>query len=140
MWILKKNNSWTNSTFQYFPWERLMILELKRYKKPPISFLLWGSICFWHYSSLTLFSHTCAETYLLLVHIVKSGFVFFIWYKRQCINTPCLFQVTRQALKIINPQYSRPLHVSFDIDVLDPGEAPATGTPGNANQQWHGIE
>ena len=40
------------------------------------------------------------------------------------------FQVARQALKKINPQFSRPLHVSFDIDVLDPSEAPATGTPG----------
>lgn len=38
-------------------------------------------------------------------------------------------EVARQALKIINPQFSRPLHVSFDIDVLDPSEAPATGTP-----------
>ena len=38
--------------------------------------------------------------------------------------------MARKALKIINPQFSRPLHVSFDIDVLDPFEAPATGTPG----------
>jgi len=38
-------------------------------------------------------------------------------------------EVARQALKIINPQFSRPLHVSFDVDVLDPSEAPATGTP-----------
>jgi len=38
-------------------------------------------------------------------------------------------EVARQALKKINPQFSRPLHVSFDIDVLDPSEAPATGTP-----------
>ena len=41
-------------------------------------------------------------------------------------------KVARQALKKINPQFSRPLHVSFDIDVLDPSEAPATGTPGKS--------
>lgn len=33
------------------------------------------------------------------------------------------------ALKKINPDGTRPLHLSFDIDALDPSEAPATGTP-----------
>ena len=47
------------------------------------------------------------------------------------------FKVARQALKIINPQFSRPLHVSFDIDVLDPSEAPATGTPGDFGNQYN---
>ena len=41
------------------------------------------------------------------------------------------FQVTRRALELINPDKTLPLHVSLDIDVLDPSEAPATGTPGN---------
>lgn len=50
----------------------------------------------------------------------------------------CLFvlhfpplQVTKKALEIINPDKKLPLHVSLDIDVLDPIEAPATGTRGN---------
>lgn len=35
------------------------------------------------------------------------------------------------ALNKIDPHNSRSLHVSFDIDALDPLEAPSTGTPGN---------
>ena len=42
-----------------------------------------------------------------------------------------ILQVTRRALEIINPDKKLPLHVSLDIDVLDPSEAPATGTRGN---------
>ena len=34
-----------------------------------------------------------------------------------------------EALGSINPDNSRPLHVSFDIDALDPNYAPSTGTP-----------
>ena len=40
-------------------------------------------------------------------------------------------QVTKNAIQSINPNNDRPLHVSFDIDALDPTEAPATGTRGN---------
>ena len=39
-------------------------------------------------------------------------------------------QCLRRALRSINPDSQRPLHVSFDIDALDPLEAPSTGTPG----------
>ena len=39
-------------------------------------------------------------------------------------------QVTKRAIRAINPNRDRPLHVSFDIDALDPTEAPATGTRG----------
>jgi len=39
-------------------------------------------------------------------------------------------QVVKRALDLINPGRNRPLHVSFDIDSLDPLEAPATGTKG----------
>ena len=39
-------------------------------------------------------------------------------------------QVTKRAIRAINPNGDRPLHVSFDIDALDPTEAPATGTRG----------
>ena len=38
-------------------------------------------------------------------------------------------QVTKRAIRAINPNNDRPLHVSFDIDALDPSEASATGTP-----------
>ena len=40
------------------------------------------------------------------------------------------FKVTRRAIEQINPEKTLPLHVSLDIDVLDPNEAPATGTRG----------
>ena len=43
------------------------------------------------------------------------------------------FQCVRQALQKIDPENKRSLHVSFDIDALDPLEAPATGTPGKHN-------
>jgi len=35
----------------------------------------------------------------------------------------------QEALGAINPTGTRPLHVSFDIDALDPNYAPSTGTP-----------
>nr|ACO11535.1 Arginase-2, mitochondrial precursor [Caligus rogercresseyi] len=38
-------------------------------------------------------------------------------------------EVIKRSLQRINPSGNRPLHVSFDIDSLDPLEAPATGTP-----------
>ncbi|XP_063221265.1 arginase, hepatic isoform X2 [Bacillus rossius redtenbacheri] len=37
--------------------------------------------------------------------------------------------VTAMALQMIDPKLELPLHVSFDIDSLDPLEAPSTGTP-----------
>ncbi len=39
-------------------------------------------------------------------------------------------KVTNRVLDTINPDGNKPLHVSLDIDVLDPFEAPATGTAG----------
>lgn len=42
-------------------------------------------------------------------------------------------QCLRRALRAINPDSQRPLHVSFDIDALDPLEAPSTGTPGTSS-------
>lgn len=37
------------------------------------------------------------------------------------------------ALNRIDPRNEKSLHVSFDIDSLDPLEAPSTGTPGRAD-------
>ena len=39
-------------------------------------------------------------------------------------------EAVRYALSKIDPENKRHLHVSFDIDALDPSEAPSTGTPG----------
>jgi hypothetical protein len=33
------------------------------------------------------------------------------------------------ALDHVNPQRDRPIHLSFDVDALDPSVAPSTGTP-----------
>lgn len=41
-----------------------------------------------------------------------------------------IHDVIHMALNKIDPDNLRSLHVSFDIDVLDPLEAPSTGTPG----------
>lgn len=48
------------------------------------------------------------------------------------INTwiPGIHDVVYMALNKIDPNESKSLHVSFDIDSLDPLEAPCTGTPG----------
>lgn len=34
------------------------------------------------------------------------------------------------ALNNVDPKNNKAIHVSFDIDSLDPIEAPSTGTPG----------
>ena len=36
-------------------------------------------------------------------------------------------QVMEMALKHIDPEGKRPLHLSFDVDALDPSVAPSTG-------------
>lgn len=33
------------------------------------------------------------------------------------------------ALDHVNPNRNRPIHLSFDVDALDPSVAPSTGTP-----------
>ena len=51
------------------------------------------------------------------------------------LNVIGLKEALKIALSKIDPDNKRPLHVSFDIDALDPLEAPSTGTPG----QFHYI-
>jgi len=41
-----------------------------------------------------------------------------------------IHDVIHLALSKIDPHHSKSLHVSFDIDSLDPLEAPSTGTAG----------
>ncbi|KAL1917641.1 uncharacterized protein VTP21DRAFT_4034 [Calcarisporiella thermophila] len=38
-------------------------------------------------------------------------------------------RVVEMALDDVNPQRDRPIHLSFDVDALDPSVAPSTGTP-----------
>ena len=38
-------------------------------------------------------------------------------------------EAVKYALSMIDPRNQRNIHVSFDIDALDPLEAPSTGTP-----------
>jgi arginase len=38
-------------------------------------------------------------------------------------------QVVEMALDRVNPDRSKPIHLSFDVDALDPSVAPSTGTP-----------
>lgn len=38
-------------------------------------------------------------------------------------------RVVDMALDHVNPQRDRPIHLSFDVDALDPSVAPSTGTP-----------
>lgn len=39
-------------------------------------------------------------------------------------------EAVKYAMSRIDPRGTRHIHVSFDIDALDPLEAPSTGTPG----------
>lgn len=38
-------------------------------------------------------------------------------------------RVMELALDHVNPERNRPIHLSFDVDALDPTVAPSTGTP-----------
>ena len=40
-------------------------------------------------------------------------------------------KVVDMALDHVNPERDRPIHLSFDVDALDPSVAPSTGTPVN---------
>jgi arginase len=45
-------------------------------------------------------------------------------------------KVLEMALERINPDGTRPIHLSFDVDALDPVFAPATGTPVRGGLTW----
>ncbi len=38
-------------------------------------------------------------------------------------------EVVNRALDAVNPHRDRPIHLTFDVDALDPDVAPSTGTP-----------
>nr|XP_045622179.1 arginase, hepatic-like [Procambarus clarkii] len=50
-------------------------------------------------------------------------------YGMREVDSLGLDKVICRSLEHLKPQATRPLHVSFDIDSLDPHEAPSTGTP-----------
>ncbi|XP_011871942.1 PREDICTED: arginase, hepatic isoform X1 [Vollenhovia emeryi] len=53
-----------------------------------------------------------------------------IAYGMEDIERYGIHDVIHMVLNKIDPHNTKSLHVSFDIDVLDPLEAPSTGTPG----------
>ena len=51
------------------------------------------------------------------------------YFTTQDIDKVGINEVIARALDKINPQLNRKIHVSFDIDAIDPMSAPSTGTP-----------
>ncbi|BFZ13678.1 hypothetical protein BsWGS_16717 [Bradybaena similaris] len=50
-------------------------------------------------------------------------------YSMQEVDKYGIREVVDRALKQIDPSGSRPIHVSFDVDAMDPTLTPSTGTP-----------
>ncbi|KAK7502699.1 hypothetical protein BaRGS_00005949 [Batillaria attramentaria] len=50
-------------------------------------------------------------------------------YSMQEVDKYGIQNVMERALRTIDPNGVRPIHLSFDVDALDPAYAPATGTP-----------
>jgi arginase len=51
------------------------------------------------------------------------------YYSMMEIDAYGILDVTRAALKKVSRDFTIPVHLSFDLDVVDPGEAPGVGTP-----------
>jgi arginase len=51
------------------------------------------------------------------------------YYSMMEIDAYGILDVTRAALKRVSRDFTIPVHLSFDLDVVDPGEAPGVGTP-----------
>uniref|UniRef100_A0A1I8FB72 Arginase n=1 Tax=Macrostomum lignano TaxID=282301 RepID=A0A1I8FB72_9PLAT len=51
------------------------------------------------------------------------------YYGMQEVDHLGIQEVVRRSLQEVNPGFKRPIHLSFDIDSLDPGFAKCTGTP-----------
>jgi arginase len=45
-------------------------------------------------------------------------------------------KVVELALDAVNPNRDLPIHLSFDVDALDPSVAPSTGTPVRLELKW----
>jgi len=46
-------------------------------------------------------------------------------------------KVVEMALDHVNPNRDRPIHLSFDVDALDPSVAPSTGTPVGISRHYY---
>uniref|UniRef100_A0A060T2B6 Arginase n=1 Tax=Blastobotrys adeninivorans TaxID=409370 RepID=A0A060T2B6_BLAAD len=57
-------------------------------------------------------------------------------YSMHDVDKHGIAKVVEMALKEVNPDGSRPIHLSFDVDALDPVFAPATGTPVRGGLTW----
>ncbi len=51
------------------------------------------------------------------------------YYTSEQVKQQGMHKVIEEACQYLNPEGEHPLHVSFDIDCLDPRYAPATGVP-----------
>ncbi|ESP01024.1 hypothetical protein LOTGIDRAFT_207734 [Lottia gigantea] len=50
-------------------------------------------------------------------------------YSMQDVDRMGIGEVVDKALKAVDPTGTRPIHLSFDVDALDPAITPSTGTP-----------
>lgn len=63
-----------------------------------------------------------AEKRILKQHGIKA-------YSMHDIDRYGIGKVIEMAINHVNPNLDRPIHLSFDVDALDPSVAPSTGTP-----------
>ncbi|KAI0231388.1 Arginase, hepatic [Lamellibrachia satsuma] len=50
-------------------------------------------------------------------------------YTMHDVDARGISDVVEEAIRVVNPNLECPMHLSFDIDALDPSLAPSTGTP-----------
>ncbi|KAK9767136.1 Arginase, catabolizes arginine to ornithine and urea [Basidiobolus ranarum] len=63
-----------------------------------------------------------AEKKILKKHNIKA-------FSMHEVDKYGIGQIVEMALDHVNPNRDRPIHLSFDVDALDPSVAPSTGTP-----------
>ena len=63
-----------------------------------------------------------AEKKILREHKIKA-------FSMHEVDKYGIGRVLEMALDHVNPDRDRPIHLSFDVDALDPSVAPSTGTP-----------
>lgn len=57
-------------------------------------------------------------------------------YTMRDVDRNGIVRVVQDALLSVNPGLKRPIHLSFDVDGLDPGVTPSTGTPGTSSKNY----
>ncbi|PRT55272.1 Arginase [Wickerhamiella sorbophila] len=57
-------------------------------------------------------------------------------YSMHDVDKYGIARVVEMALRRVNPGNTRPIHLSFDVDALDPFFAPSTGTPVRGGLTW----